>query len=393
MNYKFKDLQFKAIQFVSHIFCVLPIKKGQCFFMSHRGASQYSDSPMYISEYLSDKYDGMFKIYWMVNDLDKFSYLREKGVKLVKYNSLKSFILMNTSQICVTNCGFNSVLIKRRDQLRINTLHGGGAYKSNTVNRKNNANNEDLVKYQSDRSNIYNLMLSGCKLSTSANIRNDFCYQGKVLEAGMPRNDVFFKDNHDLVQKVKSFYDCDNYKILLWAPTWRDDNDDKNIRVNFSKLKNVLDEKFGGKWKILLRLHHLSNIDLSDVEEQFGSAVINTTSYPNVQELLLAADILVTDYSSLLWDFALQEKPIVLYTPDLESYGNERGFNIPVSDWGLPYATNQNELFEIFSQYSAEEFKKFTKDHLKIFGSYETGKATQKVCEYIYDFVNTSKEC
>jgi len=82
-----------------------------------------------------------------------------------------------------------------------------------------------------------------------------------------------------------------------------------------------------------------------------------------------------------------------LYTPDLESYGNERGFNIPVSDWGLPYATNQNELFEIFSQYSAEEFKKFTKDHLKIFGSYETGKATQKVCEYIYDFVNTSKEC
>ena len=112
---------------------IFPIKKNRIICMSHRGASQYSDSPMYITEYLLKQYPQKFEIIWEVNDLNLFSYLNEKGIRIVKYGTFKDYILLNTSRVCITNSGFSGFLVERRNQLRLNTWHAGVAYKSEEI--------------------------------------------------------------------------------------------------------------------------------------------------------------------------------------------------------------------------------------------------------------------
>lgn len=379
MNNAGRCIAFQIIQSVSHAICLFPVRENRIVFMSHRGASQYADSPKYISEYLQCTYPGKYEIIWIVNDLSKFVYLKKKQIKIVRHKTLLEFFYLNTAKVSVTNCGFGPYLIKRRGQLRIHTLHGGGAYKSNILV-------DNGEKYQEIRSNIYNLMLSGCRLSTECNIIGDFKFKGDVMECGMPRNDIFFEDNAAILKKVKNYFGLNKeHKILLLAPTWREDNDDNNMMLNYERLSRLLSRKYGGEWKILLRTHHLSHADVSGSINQYQGIVLDARKYPDVQELLCSADILITDYSSLLWDYALRGMPILLFVPDLIKYEDDRGFNVPVKEWGLYYAETEEELFNIIQECPIEELRNASSKHLQIFGSYETGHATENVCKKIYE--------
>lgn len=387
MSDKYKYFEFLLFQILSHIFCIFPIKKNKCVFMSHRDASQYSDSPMYISEGLQRRQKKDYKIVWLVNDTHKFGFLTTNHVKIVKYKSIRGFFELNTARVCVTNAGFAPILARRRNQLRINTLHGGGAYKSNSTTIIGVEEDVWTRKLQRARFGLYNLVLSGCRLSTELNIRDDFCYEGEILENGMPRNDIFFSDNSEIVLKVKRNFNIINEKILLVAPTWRENNNSQNIQIDYTGFANELSEKYGGRWKILLRLHHLSDINLDNLFDIHKEVLIDATKWPNVQELLLSADMLITDYSSLLWDYALQRRPVILFTPDIEEYTRTHGFNVPVEKWGIPYARTNEELIGIVQNTSLQELSKYAEDHLKIFGSYEKGIATKSVCDRINAFI------
>lgn len=374
---------------VCYIFAVFPIKKNRIVCLSHRGGMQYSDSPRYITEYLLEKYPDFFEIIWIVNDPDKFKSLKDKGIKTVKFRSISKIFYMNTASVCITNGSFGFALIKRKNQLRINTLHGGGAYKSNVLMADSNLYAKNMERI----SNRYNLYLSGCRLSSERNIREEFRYKGEISETGMPRNDIFFKDCTEAIEKVDRYFkEIKECKIVLVAPTWREDNDNSNIKIDYRRLAAILEEKDGGSWKVLLRPHHLAKVDVSEIVQKNKHIIFDASEYPDVQELLCRADLLITDYSSLIWDFSLQGKPILLYTPDLEDYTKTRGFSVVPTEWGLYYCKNNDELIKTIEKNSFNDLKDASKKHLQIFGSFETGKSTEVICERIYGFCRSKRE-
>ena len=387
-----KYYYFRAHKVVCGVIRVLPLKNNRIVCMSHRGASQYSDSPMYITEYLLANYPGRFEIIWEVSDLDKFAYLNEKGIKTVKFGSLKDYYYLNTAKVSITNAGFPSFLLKRNNQLRINTWHGGGGYKSGAVfgRKKDTVGTKYARKLKEYIRNQYNLMPSSCESQSRVRREGSARYKGEILSCGLPRNDIMFRDNPDIVAKVRKYFSIgEDTNILLVAPTWKSDNDDRNIRMDYGEICRIMEEKTGKPWVVLLRLHHLSTIDISGIIDAADGRVMNATDYPDVQELLYTADMLISDYSSVIWDFALTGKPIALFTPDINDYDKMRGFSRPVSEWGLAYAQTNGELLDLLKKVSMQELREHTKEHLKIYNSYETGTATKTIVDRIVEFCKT----
>ncbi len=369
---------------------IIPVKNNRIIFISHRGGSQYSDSPMYISEYLNET--GKYEIIWIVNDTDAFHYLKDQNIKTVKYRSLKEIYYSNSSKVLVTNMfGFPPYVQAKKNQLRINTMHGGGAYKA-LLSSKSNA--VDVGKYDylfaSHNINKCNLCLSGCRATSEQVYRKELGYRGKILERGLPRNDAILSPDPELIRRVKEEFRIRD-KAVLVMPTWKHDNNTRNIDIDYRRLVSDLHDQYGGDWQVLLRLHHLSKIDISDYLEKYKDIVQDATYYPNAQDLLSAADLLITDYSSVIWDFALKNGPILIYATDMEDYIKERGFVIPPDRWGLSVARNEDELSDNIRSHTLKELKENSQKHLQIYGSFEKGDATRTVCRYIEKFTDRKR--
>jgi CDP-glycerol glycerophosphotransferase len=125
----------------------------------------------------------------------------------------------------------------------------------------------------------------------------------------------------------------------------------------------------------------MKNIDINNVSYK------NVTAYPDMQELLYITDVLITDYSSSMWDFSLTYKPGFLFTPDIQEYKNERDFYIPVSEWPFPFALTNEQLCKNILKFNKDEnLFKIKQHHIKL-GSYENGNATKRVLELLNNYI------
>src|SRR5699024_7950338 len=145
-----------------------------------------------------------------------------------------------------------------------------------------------------------------------------------------PRNDIFF--NHDqekYVSKIKNKLQLPkDKKVILYAPTFRDDQTSKNNKFLFDINLDLhqMQERLGNDYILLLRMHVVISNKIK-IDPYLQNFVKNVSNYPDIQELSLMADVLITDYSSIMFDFANTKKPIVFYTYDFDNYRNNlRGF-------------------------------------------------------------------
>src|SRR5699024_3040004 len=159
--------------------------------------------------------------------------------------------------------------------------------------------------------------------------RRTFLFENTMLKLGYPRNDILYNKNNseDIMKLKKKFNLPTNKKIILYAPTWRDDGHVAKGKYNFSLELDLkaMQEKLGSEYIVILRMHYLisEKIDLSDINE----FAFNLSDHPDIGELYLISDILITDYSSVFFDYANLKRPILFYTYDLEKYRDElRGF-------------------------------------------------------------------
>ena len=113
--------------------------------------------------------------------------------------------------------------------------------------------------------------------------------------------------------------------------------------------------------------------------------MINVSGYADMQELICAADVLITDYSSSVWDFSLTGKPCFIYANDLSAYKEERNFYTPIEEWPFALAETNEELHENILNFDPEVYKHKVEEHHKELGSYETGHA----CEALYELLET----
>ena len=371
-------------KFISKCFSVFPIHDNRIIFTSSAG-KQYECSPRYISEYLETNFPNQFEIVWAVRDSRIVS---NKRFKAVRFLAPLHFYYFSTSKVIVDNVGFPTYMSKRKDQYVINTWHGGGAYKRCDVSAAKSSSYR--IKMDKAKCKNTDLALSSSEVFSKKVIPDIiYKYSGDVLNCGMPRNDIFFNNIANRV-KEKTYRNLNiNLKsiVVLYAPTYRGYIDVLNGSTSQSKLSILLDierlchtveRRYHKKAEVVLRAHHALIID---------SAVgkyIDATTYPDMQELLCAADILISDYSSTIWDFSLTKKPCFLYCPDLDYYLNEdRGVYTPIETWpGILCRTNEELEQAILNFDEAEYVKKVEKHHADL-GSYETGHACEQVCKRI----------
>jgi CDP-glycerol glycerophosphotransferase len=282
----------------------------------------------------------------------------------------------------VINRAPDSFLPKRKGQYVINTWHAGGAYKR--VGYENTMLNP-VEKWTRKRLNEYtDLFVSSSEAFTKSNILG-YHYTGEILKCGMPRNDIFFHlDEYDRIRtNIRSKLGLENSFAILYAPTFRGSVKNPEERSSNVIWDELQDERKENKkaFRFLVR-QHLNDINIYKNDGK----VQDLSEYPDMQELLCACDMLITDYSSSIWDFALTKKPCLLYVPDLDAYEqNDRGFFTPIEKWPGIICRNMEELRAAIENLDERKCAEIAEEHLRYMRSYENGHACEAVCAKILE--------
>lgn len=349
---------------------LFPVKKNRIYLSSNLGQS-ISCNPYYIYQYMKEKYPGKYEYIWEArNDTDIVE-------KTVRPSTLKSIFYLLTSKVIISNDGLGSYIPKRKSQTFINTWHGGGAYKKSGIDFVTDQHPVDL-KINKICGKQTDVFISSCSKFSEVMAKAKCVSKEKFLEYGMPRNDVLINyRNPEIVAKVKEHFGiANNKKILLFAPTYRGEESTASFQSQLDERKCLesLQQRFGGEWVLLIRKHHF-------VKEGNLGIGIPANDYPDMQELLYAADAFITDYSSTIWDYSLTFKPGFLFVPDIEQYGKDRSFYTSPETWAFPLAKDNEELEQAILEYDEIKAKEKIVKHHELLGNKETGKATQYVVE------------
>jgi CDP-glycerol glycerophosphotransferase len=346
-------------------------------FCSFNG-EQYSCNPKYIYEYLQEHEKSKYDCIWCFNK----NIIAKQDIKHYKKSEIFLHIWHNlTARIVIINDYPSWVIPYRKKQMVIYTGHGGGSYKKIEISEKS-AFLEKYNRKSMGKTVVY--AVSPSRETSRDYTSYYFIDNKKILNFGMPRHDIFFSQRIDVIQKVKTFYNITprSTSIVLYAPTYRGKTKQlPMIRLfHVQNILHALNKRFDKKFVLMLRAHHASKHETLDHEE---TALLDGNLYEDMQELVYASDVLITDYSSCIFDCCLAGKPLFLYTPDVEEYSREQGFSIPIEQWGFLLAKTLEKLIENITEFNYERHKKAVSDHLAMMGSYETGKARELFVNFL----------
>lgn len=365
------------------LFWIFPIRDNRILFQSFEAANGYNDNPKYLCDYLNREYPGRYELIFTINRKND---LQLETIKRVNYRSIKWLYYLATARVVVVNVRMSFLLSRRKNQLVINTWHAGGAYK-----RTGLRDNTDLLTHQwmeNKRRKYNNLLISSSEKFTKYNIEESMKYTGQILKCGMPRNDAFFDPQAvaAMSKKVRKELNIEDAYCVLYAPTFRKNSTAVKAVPPFQRIVDALKEKSKNRVVIMVRKHHYD----PNIYEFFNTEpyLMDVTLYPDMQELLCCADMLITDYSSSIWDYAILGKPCFLYTLDLEEYEKEdRGFFTPVDKWPGIVCRDDDELVRAVKETTTEKAKIIARNHMEYMGSYESGHASRLISEYINDYL------
>ena len=337
---------------------------------------QFSDSPRAIyDEMLKTCQD--FELIWAFIDVQKITLT--PGLRYVKKHSFKYFYYFCTSKFIIVNDFFETYLPVRRKQVLINTWHGGGWFKK--VGLTDNRTS-DYDKFFFDfQCKKHSYFVASSEYFVDTVLHSSFNYNGAILRTGMPRNALFFQNNDALKCSIRRKFSADENTILvLYAPTFRTYTIESNQELDLQRLERSISDRFNKNVIILFRAHHL--IDKFPVDY---SSIINVTAYPDMQQLLLACDILVSDYSSCMWDAAIQDKLVMVYAPDAQKYIDNRGFFLDIREWPFLLAFNNDELAERIESFEQEAYLKRLHRLVSESKSYEGANAVTAISNMVLE--------
>ena len=364
--------------------CLLPIRKNRVLFVSYRG-KQYSCSPRAISEALEKMSGGEIEIGWAFHRPQDFEMLTARGIRVLDDRSFAFVVYALTARVICTNAYYKPFLPRRRGQFFLRTWHGGGAYKRVGRAEKLPAPHRFYIRMQQQGASLYT---SSSEAFTRMTLREAFDYRGEVLETGLPRNDVLLDEaaRNEAARRARAALGLsENVRLALYAPTWRDDRI-RAHQIDFARLKAALSARFGGEFRVLFRGHYITD---GNGSASFGD--VDATQYPDMQDLLAASDVLVTDYSSCMWDMSLIFRPVFLYCTDLNTYRADRDFFTDIRTWPFPVSETNDELEQTILRFDEDAYREAVRRHHRELGSCETGHAARDAAARIY-FECTGKE-
>lgn len=351
--------------------------KGNKVVITNCFGKGYGDNQKYICDELI-KREINTDIVWLVRNIDDDSIPNQ--IRKVKYNSFKAIYEIVTAKLWIDNFRKPLYYRKRKGQYYIQLWHGCGALKKIEFDVEDKLS-KDYKKSMINDNNMIDLMVSN-SIFFSEKCRSAFRYNGKVLEVGVPREDALINNHQEMSREIKDILKIGKSRVLLYAPTFRNNFNKSTYDIDFTKLMNNWKEK-KEDWIVLVRLHpHVSN--MSDIFN-YDERLINVSNYPDMQELIAVADIIITDYSSIMFEAMEIDKKVILYANDINSYVDERGFYFDLKELPFPVTRNNNELLKSINDNRnfIDSYEKFKKK----MGYYEGHNSTSVIVDYINDLI------
>lgn len=384
------------------IYKLSPIKANRIVFSSLEG--QYSDSPKAISESFHNMHPN-FQIVWLLKK-ENFKKAPEY-VTAIDINSILAHYYSGSAKIVIDNVyAENAITIfdnnikatlkakvhlwfhRKKKQLIFSTWHGTPIKKLGIDQVNNHITDFCCNKIT---------MILGDQYTLDIMRRITFNRMEMQL-IGTARNDILFKKEY--AQSIKKKLGLQGKKIVLFAPTFRGSGlqfSDRDIEksgldqinsIDFDELFRVLSEKFGGEWVFVCRFHYhvAEKVDWGKIQAQYNGQVINGNILQDMADYLSCADILVSDVSSCMFDFALTQKPCFTFFLDKEYYENsERGLYINLEDLPFPFAENYDELLSNIKDFDNSTYKAKLSANREVFGFVDEGNSAEKIINFILD--------
>ncbi|PLT33370.1 CDP-glycerol glycerophosphotransferase family protein [Bacillus sp. V5-8f] len=368
---------------------MLPKKQKIVVFESFLG-KQFSDNPRAIYEYLQDhRYP--YKCYWSV-DKKHLHNFKDKNLKCIRRFSLKWLLIMPRARFWVTNSRMPLWLPKPKNTIYLQTWHG-------TPLKRLAADMEEVHMPGTTAENYKKNFIKEAKnwdylispnAYSSEIFRRAFQFDKEVVETGYPRNDFICNHNdQQTIDKLKQNYGIPlDKKVILYAPTWRDNQfyTVGKYRFDINLDLHVMKEKLENDYILLCRLHYLISeyLDLTP----FQGFAYDFSNHEDIRELYVMSDILITDYSSVFFDYGNLKRPMIFYVYDIDQYrDNLRGFyfNFEQEAPG-PLVKTTEEVIQTVKKLEAEGFKRPTEydEFYNKFCYLECGDSTRQIVEKIF---------
>lgn len=369
-----------------HIFQKMAMKDNWIIFESFVGRN-YAGQPKYIYKYLQENYGNQYRYIWATD---------KKGMQIdgkhtqVKRFGIRYFYYMSRSKYWVNNMRQPVWFPRHEGQIMLSTWHGTPlkrlVFDMDDVHSSNPKYKQ--IVYKQTRG--WDYLLSDNPFSTEK-FQSCFLFEKeKILEYGYPANDPMYDPNRDeIAAKVKEKLGIPkDKKVILYAPTWRDDNyyDAGQYKFELALDINRLREEFGDEYVLLLRMHYwiVDQLDMS----QYGDFTYDGSSYDDITDLYLISDICITDYSSVFFDYANLKRPILYYTYDLEKYRDVlRGFYLDMEkDLPGPLLLTNDDVVHAIRNIDEirEQYKERYEEFYNRFCCRDDGFAAKRVVEKVF---------
>lgn len=358
------------------------------------------DNPFALFQYLLEKEEYQdYTHIWVLDDFDDNraqieKYEKYPNVRFVKYKTKEYCKAIATVKYLVNNVSFPSYFLKREGQVLIDTWHGtplknmGFDIPGANISQGNTARNLFSADY---------IVSSGPYMTETAykkSYKMQNLYEGTVLEEGFPRNDKLF--NSDRAEVIQRLQDCGvevtaDKKVILYAPTWRGEQystPDTDLQDVYKLLQVMESSVDTNEYQVLVKLHQIvyhymkeNQIELGTAKAKFVPATMDTS------ELLSVTDVLVSDYSSIFYDFMLTGRPIFFYVPDMENFEDYRGLYFGFDNLPGPAVSSPEKLGELLKdiQGVADSYKEKYENVKAQIGLKDDGNVCKRIAEVLID--------
>ncbi len=354
---------------------LLPVKKKKIVFSNFNGGG-FGDNTRYIAEEcIRQKIP--YELFWVC---ERQGCTFPPELMIIKPNTLRFVYHMSTAGFWVDNTRKLYYFKKKRSQVYIHTWHAGPGMKR--IERDAGTGlSEAYIAYAKRDSEHIDLLLSNCHFWTQC-FRSCFWYNGPILEKGLPKNDLYFRDMQPIRAKIRQFYGLsEEVNLVLYVPTWRENRKLHVYHLDFEGCLDALEQRFGGTWVMLVRLH--PNVNAADFDIRYTSRVLNASPYDNAQELLAAGDAVITDYSSCGFDYIQLDRLSFFYAEDYEEMKRNKGYYLDLSDLPVPIAFSNEEMIQNILDFSYEIYEKKRVPFMERMQYYDDGHASEAVVHYI----------
>ncbi|MCR4674417.1 MAG: CDP-glycerol glycerophosphotransferase family protein [Lachnospiraceae bacterium] len=368
---------------------VFPIKKNKVTFSAFEGDGGFACNPRYIAEELHKK-NPETEIVWLTRkDATHFP----DYIKVKEYSDWNIAYHLSTSKVWVDNYRKPFGTIKRKGQFYLQTWHASIGFKAVGLFRGDKFPEIARIVSEAD-SSLADYFISNSEYCNKVYPKK-LLYSGPTLMTGSPRVDCLVNKDEEKIEKVREKLGVKKEeKLLMFAPTFRGGNQKEKKQVvsdipsvDFDRLIKGLEKQFGGEWKILLRLHPQLSAKLDkmplNVEDK---RLIDVSQAPDISEVLMCCDMLITDYSSCAFDAAFAKIPVLLYADDVQEYIENRGqFMWEKENLPFAIAENNDELEENIKAFDKDVYEKRIAAFMEKHGVIEDGHASERAVDKILE--------